>query len=369
MKKDYYETLGISKSASQDEVKKAFRKLARKYHPDVNPGNKEAESKFKEINEAFQILNNPQKKAQYDQFGTADFNNGAQGFGNFEDLFRGGFGDIFDIFSNNFGFGGRTQRRETVGADLKYELEITLEEAHKGLTKEIELPSFVVCKECAGLGAKQSDLKTCPQCNGSGEVKTMRRMGFAQFVSVRPCDTCQGSGKIASKHCKECHGKGKVKKTKKIKVKIPAGIENEQYLRLSGEGELGSNNRNPGDLYVLINIKPHKIFERHEDNLFCKATLSLKTALLGGTIKIPTITGKADLKIPAGSQSHTIFRLKGQGMPNLRTSREGDQLVKIEVTIPKKLSKKQKEVISKTFSESDIEVKKGFFEKMKEMLN
>ncbi len=291
--KDYYKILGIGKNASQDEIKKAFRQLARKHHPDVNPGNKEAEEKFKEINEAFQVLGNSEKRKQYDQFGSSGFKpQDFSGFRwpSFDDLFSDfGFGDIFDIFS------GARGAREREGADLRYDIEISLEDVFNGLTTKIEIPHFAKCSTCNGTGAKPGFLKECSECEGVGEIRRMQRNMFANIINVIPCMKCRGTGKIATKLCETCNGEGKIKKIKKIEVKIPKGIDDGQYLRIADGGELGENGGPPGDLYIVVNIKEHKIFERRESDLFCNTTIDLSTAILGGKIKIPTIDGKAKL--------------------------------------------------------------------------
>jgi len=361
--RDYYKILGIEKGASKDEIKKAFRQLARKYHPDVNPGNQEAEEKFKEINEAFQVLGNPEKKKQYDQFGTSRFKpQDFSGFRSpsFDDLFNDfGFGDIFDIFSGTKG------NRERVGADLRYDIEINLEDAFNGLRTKIQIPHFVNCSTCHGSGAKPGFSKDCPECKGLGEIRRMQRNMFANIINVIPCVKCKSTGKIATKLCETCNGEGRIKKIKKIEVKIPKGIDDGQYLRVEGEGEPGENGGPSGDLYIVVNIKEHKIFERREFDLFYNTTIDLGTSILGGDIKIPTIDGKAELKIPAGTQSHTIFKLKGQGMPVLRSGQRGDQLVKVIVDIPKKISKKQEQLLKQFISGKEIKTSKGFFNRLK----
>ncbi len=335
--KDYYKILGISKEASPDEIKKAFRQLARKYHPDVNHGNKEAEEKFKEINEAFQVLGNPQKKAQYDQYGSSAFSaediTGFRNFRfNFDELFSNfGFGDIFDIF--NHGRRGVYEEHEE-GADLRYDLEITLEDAFYGAKKVIETEVHEVCKKCNGLGAEERHLKECDKCDGSGQIRMTRRQGFAQFVSVRTCDKCHGAGRIATKYCDVCKGKGEVEKMQKIDIKIPRGITHGQYLRIEGRGELGRNAPS-GDLYVVIYIKKHSTFKREEENLFLDKKIDLATAIFGGKVEIQGIDNKKlKIKIPAGTQSHTSFRLEGQGMPFIDSRERGDLFVRIIVGIP-----------------------------------
>ncbi len=373
-KRDYYEILGLDKNSSEDEIKKSFRKLARKYHPDVNPDNKEAEAKFKEVNEAYEVLKDPQKRNQYDQFGHAAF--GQQGpfgagfdpsqFSNFEDLFSGlGLDDIFNVF------GGRGRRRGPApGADLRYDLEITLEDAFKGLKKKIEVPKHEKCPKCDGSGAKRGGLKECGQCQGTGQVRQVTQSFFGQMVNITPCPRCKGKGKIIEDPCEKCNASGRVKVTKKIEIKIPAGVNTGSHLRVAGEGEMSADGGSPGDLYVVLVIEPHELFERHQDEIFLKTKISLGQAILGDSIKIPTIDSHAKLKIEPGTQSHTIFRLKGQGMPNLHTGKRGDMLVRVVVDIPKKLNRKQEKLVKELAHELGGEtlIEKGFFEKFKEKL-
>lgn len=354
-KKDYYETLGINKNASQEEVKKAFKQLARKWHPDVHPDKKQAEEKFKEINEAFQVLNNPGKRQQYDQFGTADFNgqSSGQGFGrgfDFNDIFRN-FEDLF----GGFGF----RNREEENFDLRYNLEISLEDSFKGVKKTIEVSQLSNCVTCNGQGAKPEFIKECKDCEGTGEYRRVQRTVFGQVVSVSTCTKCSGIGKTITKSCEKCDGKGKLKKNKKIEIEIPKGADNEQYLKVQTDS---------GNVFVIINIKKHEIFDRDEENLFCKTTIDLATAILGGEVDIPNISGKTKLTIPSGTQSPTVFRLKGQGMPSLHSNKRGDQLVKVVVNIPEKLTKKQQELLKEAFSDKQVETKKGFFEKLREFV-
>ncbi len=363
-KRDYYEVLGVSSAASKDDLKRAFKQLARKYHPDLNPGDKAAEDNFKEINEAFQVLNNPEKKSRYDQFGHAAFRpEDVSGFrtSGFEDLFRNfGFADIFS------GFGRETRGRE--GADFRYELQISLGDAYRGLSTKIEIPNFVKCSTCGGTGAKSGYFKDCKACNGTGEIRRVQRSAFAHVVNIGPCGKCGGMGKVTTKHCDTCHGEGKVKKIKKIDIKVPRGIGNGQYLRVAGEGGLGENGGHPGDLFIVINIKNHEIFDQHDGNLFCKTSIDLGTALLGGEIEVPTLTGKARLRIPRGTQSHTVFRLKGQGMPLVNSNQFGDQLVNVIVKIPEKISGKQEPLLKELLSKKKVETEKGFFDKLREHL-
>jgi len=355
-KKDYYGILGINKNASQDEIKKAFRNLAKKYHPDINK-EKDAEAKFKEANEAFQVLSDQQKRNQYDQFGHADFNgqdfsrsySSGQGF-NFEDIFKGfGFDDLF---------GGFNRREREEERSFRVDLEINLEDAFNGLKKNIDVPLSIKCENCKGTGAKPGFLKECSGCQGTGEARNIRRTPFGQIVTVSTCDDCGGTGKIISKPCEKCDGEGRIKKNKKVEADIPKGVDNEQYLRINIEDSI---------LYVFVFIKKHDIFERDNNDLFCKTTIDLGTAILGGEVEIPTINGKAKLKIPSGTQSPTVFRLKGQGMHELNSNRRGDQLVKVVVEIPEKLNKKQESLIREAFSDKkEAETKKGFFEKLRE---
>lgn len=367
--KDYYKILGVSKNATQEEIKRAFRHLARKYHPDV--AGKESEEKFKEINEAFQVLSDPKKRAQYDQFGSAAFRpEDFAGFRwpSFEDLFRDfGFGDIFDVFS---GFRERTRTGPEQGADLKYNLEITLEDAFYGKVEKIEVPTFVACNSCNGTGAEHGSFKNCPECNGTGEIRRIRRSAFSQIVNIFTCNKCMGSGKIREKPCGICDGSGRIRKTKTIEVKIPKGVDNGSYLRIAGQGEAGYNGGPPGDLYVVINVKPHPIFDRRKNDLFCKTTISLGQAIFGSEIEIPTIGGKAKLRIPAGTQSHTVFRLRNQGMPDLHTHNRGDLLVKVVVKIPEKLDKNQRKLLEEfcRISGEKVKTTKGFFDRVKEYI-
>ncbi len=379
MGKDYYDLLGVSKSASDEEIKKAFRKLARKYHPDVNPGDKSAEDKFKEINEAYEVLKDPERRAAYDQYGEAglegmgfDPRRAGAGFRSFDDLFRDfGFGDIFDVLSG-MGGGRRRSRGPAPGADLKYDLEIDLEDTLKGLKTSIDVPRFEKCSTCGGTGAKPgSHPRQCTKCDGTGEVRVIRRLGFMQSISVVPCDRCDGKGTIIEEKCRTCGGTGREKRTRKIEVSVPAGIEDGQYLRLQGQGEAGANNGRPGDLYVVITVREHPVFERHGRDLFCKTVIDLPTAVTGGEVSVPTLTGDARLKIPAGTQSHTVFRMKGQGIPSLNSSRRGDQLVKVVVKIPDKTTAEQKEILrklSRSMGKETVQTSKGFFERLKERM-
>jgi len=342
MEKDYYKILGVDKNATQEEIKKAFKQLARKYHPDVNPGNKEAEEKFKEINEAFQILGNPEKRAEYDRLGTSAFSSeDLAGFRNFkfdfDELFKDfGFESIFDIF-NNKGF----YKDYEEGADLKYDLEISLEEAFFGVEKTIKIENFEICKKCKGLGAEKENLRKCDRCNGTGEIRISKKEGFTQFLTITPCSKCNGIGKVATSYCKECNGTGKTKRLEEIKIKIPPGIENNQYIKIKGKGGIGINAPS-GDLYVIIHIKKHPVFKREGENLFLKKTIDLTTAIFGGYVEIKSIDKKINLKIQPGTQSHSVFRIEGLGMPIMNSKKRGDLFVRIIVDIPKLQKNKEK---------------------------
>ena len=348
--KDYYKILGIEKNASQEEIKKAFRQFARKYHPDVNQGNKDAEEKFKEINEAFQVLGDEKKKVQYDNLGSSAFSSQEMNSfysqrPDFEDLFSDfGFGDIFNILNR-----GRYNKTEDYleGADLRYDLEITLEEAFYGIKKTFEIPVHEICNKCKGLGAEERYLKECDKCNGSGKIKILRRQGFTQFVSVSHCDKCNGHGKIATKYCDNCKGKGKIEKNQMIEIKIPKGVNSGQYMRIEGKGELGRN-APPGDLYVVIHIKTPPEFKREDENLFLDKRIDLITAIFGGSTEIQGIDKKIKLKIPAGTQSHIHFKLVKQGMTFIDSKKRGDLFVRIIVDIPK-LNKDKEKIFKNLF--------------------
>jgi len=355
--KNYYETLGVEKNASEDEIKKAYRKLALKYHPDKAPEEKkkEYEAKFKEISEAYQTLSNKDKRAQYDQygqtFGGSPF--GQQGFSqqdfsNFYDAFGGqrGFEDLgFDkIFEEIFGFGSRA-RRSTVktGEDIDISLEISLEEASQGFNKEIEIRKLVVCDKCQGKGGES--LKKCPHCGGSGYEQRRGNSLFGIFIQQVPCSECGGRGEIPEKICSKCHGEGRIKELTKIKIEVPPGIDHGQILKISGQGEAGPYGGPSGDLLVTILIKPHKYFKRQNDNLIYDLSINFAQAALGDKIEIPTLENHVELKIPSGTQSNDVIKLKNKGMPSLYGRRRGDLLIRIKVEIPKKLSHKQKKII------------------------
>jgi len=378
-KEDYYELLGVAKTASVDELKKAYRKKAVQYHPDKNPGNKEAEEMFKKVSHAYEILQDPEKRAAYDRYGHAAFEgpgagagrgrggmSGAGGFHDPFDIFRevfgqqGGGGGIFDEM---FGGGGRDSGRD--GSDLRYDLEITLEEAARGAEKEISFRKPATCERCDGTGAEPGSKKiTCPTCRGAGQVR--RSGGIITFTQV--CPTCAGTGSKIEKPCTACHGEGRVVKTTKLNVRIPAGVDNGSRLRSTGNGEAGLAGGHAGDLYIVLSVKEHELFERQEDNLFCEIPIKFTLATLGGTIEVPTLFGKASLKIPVGTQSGTTFRLREKGMPSLRGGRQGDQLVRVHVEVPQSLSPEQRKILedfARISGDAHEPTSKSFFEKAK----
>lgn len=346
--KDYYEVLGVSRSADQTEIKKAYRKLAMKHHPDRNSDDKGAEEKFKEIQQAYAILSDAQKRQAYDSYGHAGVDpsmRGGQGFGGFS-----GFGDVFeDIFENIF-TSGRSQGQQSRGqrgSDLQYNLQFSLEEAASGKQVELTIPRHVSCKPCEGSGAKKgSKPKNCETCLGMGQVRIQQ--GF--FSIQQACPSCHGEGKVITDPCSDCHGQGRVRESKKITVKIPAGVDNGDRVRVSGEGEAGVHGGGSGDLYVLINVKQHPIFERNQSDLHCEVPISFTTATLGGSIEVPTLEGRISLKIPAETQTDKTLRLRGKGIKSLK-GQAGDLLCRVVVETPVNLSREQKELLTK-FQES-----------------
>ncbi|WP_193015006.1 molecular chaperone DnaJ [Proteus sp. FME41] len=338
-KRDFYEVLGLSKTADEKEIKRAYKRLAMKYHPDRNQGDKESEAKFKEIKEAYEILNDAQKRAAYDQYGHAAFEQG--GFGG-----QGGggadFGDIFgDVFGDIFG-GGRRQQRAARGSDLQYNMELTLEEAVRGVTKEIRIPTLEACDKCHGSGAKEgTSAETCSTCHGAGQVHL--RQGF--FTVQQACPTCHGRGKVIKEPCSKCHGDGRVERAKTLSVKIPAGVDTGDRIRLSGEGEAGEQGAPAGDLYVQVHVRQHHIFERDGNNLYCEVPINFAVAALGGEIEVPTLDGRVNLKIPAETQTGKMFRMKGKGVKSVRSSSIGDLMCRVVVETPVKLNEKQKELM------------------------
>lgn len=376
-KKDYYEVLGVDRGASDDDIKKAYRKSAKQYHPDLNPGDKEAEAKFKEVNEAYEVLSDKEKRARYDQFGHAgvDPNYGAGGgYGGGYGGGFGDFGDIGDIFSSFFGggFGGgranpNAPRR---GGDVRTSVTVTFEEAAKGCQKSVRITSIDGCTDCHGSGAADgTSPKTCPSCHGTGQIKVVQRTPFGQIQTQRPCDQCRGSGKIIEKPCRTCGGKGKVRRTREETINIPAGIDNGQVLILRGKGDAGVNGGMAGDANIVVNVRPHAVFERNGTDVYCEIPITFAQAALGAEIQVPTLDGKANLKIREGTQPGDKFRLKGKGIVRMNSTYRGDQYVIVNIEVPSNLTKAQKEILSKfeaQTNEGNYTKRKSFFEKVKE---
>ena len=366
---DYYQTLGVSRDASDEEIKKAYRKLAMKYHPDRNPDNKEAEEKFKTIQKAYEILSDREKRSRYDQFGQAGVDGNAGGFGGFSGA--AGF-DFGDIFSQMFGGGGGTRQQNFQGEDLRYDIEITLEEAAAGSKKRITIPSHEECDICHGSGAKPgTSATTCSTCHGSGVVHVRQ----AIFQLQQTCPTCGGSGREIKEPCVKCHGAGRVKSRKTLDVNIPAGIENEQPIRLAGEGEPGSHGAPAGDLYVVVHIRRHEIFERNGLDLHCELPVSFTVAALGGEVEVPTLNGRVKLNIPKETQTGRRMRVKGKGMKSLRSSSMGDLYCHIVVETPVNLTERQRELleefekISTGLDRAQTPRQKSFMDKLRDLKN
>jgi len=356
-KSDYYDVLGVQRSATKDEIKNKYRQLALKYHPDRNKA-PDAENKFKEISEAYAILSDDEKRAQYDQFGHA----GIDGRYSTEDIFRGvdfdeilrgmgfgfgGFGSIFDTF-----FGGRPARGPQRGQDIRYDLEISLEQAYAGLGTEIEVPRTERCSECNGSGAKPgTSPKKCPECGGAGQIQHVQNAGFLHFARIEPCRKCRGKGTIIEKQCNQCRGAGIVERDRRISIKIPPGVDTGSQLLLRGEGDATNGGGRRGDLYVVVHVKPHATFRREGNDLTCNVDVSISRAVLGGDVQVPTLDGPANIMMPPGTQSGAIFRLRKKGMPAIRENGKGDELVIVQVRTPTNLTSHQKELVQELSKE------------------
>ena len=375
--RDLYEVLGLQKGASDDEIKKAYRKLAKKYHPDLNPGDKEAEKKMKEVNGAYEVLSDAEKKARYDQYGFAGIDPnyaggaGGGGFGGFQDF------DLGDIFGSMFGggFGGQQTRQNgpRKGENLRITLQLTFEEAVFGCEKSVSVTRNESCKDCGGTGAKKgTSPETCPVCRGSGQVQSTQRTPFGVFSSSSPCQNCKGTGKIIKEPCPSCKGEGRVRKTRTIRVKIPAGIDDGQTISLRGEGNGGTQGGPAGDLYVTVYVKEHKMFKRDGQDIILEMPISFVQAALGATLTVPTVDGKVQYDLPEGTQTGTVFRLRGSGVPSVNGRGRGDQYVKVNVEIPRNLNHEQKELLRKfdeVTGDSCYSERGGFFKKMKDLFN
>lgn len=369
-KRDYYEVLGVSKDADEQEIKKAYRRLARQYHPDVNKDDPDAEAKFKEVGEAYKVLSTPEARAQYDRHGHAAFEQPGAGGDPFGGGGFEGFDDIFDMF---FGGGGGRRRSSgpRQGADLRYDMELDFEEAAFGIETEIEIPRTEKCGHCRGNQAEPgTPIRDCTGCGGTGEVRQTRQTAFGRFVNVQPCTRCGGDGKVVETPCRECKGAGVLRRHRSLKVKIPAGVDDGTRVRLSGEGEAGDRGGPPGDLYVFLRVRPHEFFKRQENDVICEVPINFTQAALGDEVDVPTLQGSAKLKVPEGTQSGTRFRLKGHGIPDPRGYGKGDQYVVVKVVTPTRLTTRQREIL-KEFAEAGgdkVDGEKGFFDRVKEAL-
>ncbi|NMP37634.1 MAG: molecular chaperone DnaJ [Clostridiales bacterium] len=381
-KRDYYEVLGISKDASEDEIKKAYRGMAKKYHPDLNPGDKTAEAKFKEANEAYEVLSDADKKARYDRFGHAgvDPNYGAGQGGGFGGGFGGGMDfDLGDIFSSFFGggFGGGRANPNAPqrGSDAQSSVTISFEEAAKGCKRSVDVTRIEVCDECSGSGAQRgTSAQTCPECNGRGQVNFQQRTPFGTISTSKPCTKCNGRGTVIPSPCHKCRGAGRIRKTVKLDVDIPAGIDDRQVITVRGQGNKGVNGGGSGDLRIGVNVRPHPIFEREGYNVWCEVTVNYAQAALGDKLKVPTLDGTVEYELPAGTQPGDVFKLKGRGIPYLNSKGRGDQLVRIILNVPKNLNSQQKELVKqlgellsekKDANAAEDDDKHGFFGKKK----
>ncbi len=359
---EYYEILGVPRNATQADIKKAFRSLALKYHPDRNPGDKEAEEKFKEINEAYSVLSDPEKRANYDRYGRAE--GVGAGFGAFTGA---GFGDIFeDIFGDFFGFTGQRRPRPAKGNDLRYDLDITLEESAFGTEKEIDIPKWETCSTCSGSGSEPGKGPVgCSQCKGTGNIRFQQ--GF--FSISKTCGSCQGTGKIITDPCPTCKGDGKVKKVRTLSIKVPPGVDSGSRLRMSGEGEPGVYGGPPGDLYIVIGIKKHPVFLRKGNDIYCQVNISFPQAVLGAEIEVPTLGALSTLKIPPGTQSGKAFHLRGKGIPRLGGHGRGDEIVVVSIEVPKHVTQRQKELLEEFAQLSGDKTSRTFKDKIKDIFS
>lgn len=376
-KRDYYEVLGVDKGASDDDIKKAYRRLAKQYHPDLNPGDKEAEAKFKEVNEAYEMLSSPEKRQKYDQFGHAGVD---PSFGGAGGAYGGGFdfgdlGDIFSGFGDIFGFGGSGARRNgpVRGSDIHIHQTVSFEEAAKGCKVKVSASRVQPCDSCGGTGAqKGTQPEQCQNCHGTGSVKATQRTPFGVMSTQRPCEVCGGTGKIIKNPCQTCHGSGAVRKPRTLEVDIPAGIDDGQIITLRGQGDMGKNGGPAGDLNISISVRPHPLFTREGYDVWCEIPITYAQAALGCEVTVPTLDGKVSYNIPAGTQPGESFRLKGKGIQSLRRYGRGDQYVKVTVEVPRNLSEKQKDLL-RQFEESttdsgNYEKRKSFFDKLKDAM-
>jgi molecular chaperone DnaJ len=377
-KRDYYETLGVARSATEDEIKKSFRRLARQYHPDVNK-EKGAEMRFKEINEAYEVLGDPQKRGAYDRFGHAGVSGAAGAEGNpFGDFGFGNINDLFETLFNATGAAGaRTRAGAVRGADLRYELTITFEEAVRGVQKDIEIPRWEACPTCHGNGAQPgTSTQRCPNCQGSGEIRRVQQSIFGQFVNVMVCDRCRGEGNIITTPCERCHGQGRVRNVRRVTVNIPAGVDDGINVRVTGEGEAPPHGGAPGNLYVALSVKPHEFFKRQGQDITYEQPITFSEAALGAEVEAPTLDGKETLKVPPGTQSGRVFRLKGKGVPVIHSNNRGDELVTVRIVTPRDLTKRQRELLQEFSEIEKLQAEKGDanlfergFEKFKDLFD
>ena len=375
-RKDLYEALGLQKGASEEEIKKAYRKLAKKYHPDLNPGDKTAQEKMKEVNAAYEILSDPEKKARYDQFGHAgvdpSYGGGGGQYGGFEDF---DLGSIFDSFFGGGFSGGQQARRNgpRKGENIRAGVTLAFEEAAFGCEKQITVNRVETCPDCGGSGAKAgTSAETCPDCHGTGQVKNTQRTVFGVFSSTAPCSRCRGTGKVIKEPCPTCRGAGSQRKQRTITIQIPAGIDHGQTISVRGEGNAGQNGGSAGDIFATVSIAPHEIFKRRGQDVMVELPVTFVQAALGAELEAPSIDGKISYNMPEGTQPDTVFRIRGKGIPNLNGRGRGDQFIKVKIEIPRNLTREQKEILrqfEETVGDAQFGEKKGFFEKMKDLFN